>query len=117
MNKETLTLVSEKEKKIKIDQSAMPIYTITTVRGALESPNRSVGFAYKFEDADKWVRENIMNINECGYYPFAVIENVTQGIYCFPRKEHWYKFNKEKDSYEPCEKPERFKIAIGWSLG
>lgn len=94
-----------------------PIYTITTVRHALGAGSRAVGFAYTFNDADKWLRDNIMSLNELGYYPFAVIEPVTEGIYSFPRKEYWYKFNKEKERYEPCEKPERFKQVVGWSLG
>jgi len=94
-----------------------PIYTITTIRHALHAGNRAVGFAYKFEDAEQWIKDNVLNINECGYYPYAVIEPVTEGIYCYPRKEYWYKFNSEKDSYEPCEKPERFKQIVGWSLG
>ena len=94
-----------------------PIYTITTVRHALGAGSRSVGYAHKFEDADRWVRENALNINECGYYPFAVIEPIKQGIYNFDHIEHWYKYNQEKDEYEPCEKPERFKQVVSWGLG
>ena len=94
-----------------------PIFTITTIRHSLDAGSRAVGYAHKFENADRWVRENALNINECGYYPFCVIEPVVQGIYCHPRKEHWYKFNQKKDEYEPCDKPDRFKQVIGWSLG
>ena len=97
--------------------SDKPIYTITTIRPFLGDSNRAVGYAHKFEDADRWVRENVMSLNECGHYPYAVIEPVVEGIYCHPREEHWYKFDREKDRYEPCEKPDRFKQVIGWSLG
>ena len=65
----------------------------------------------------EWVKENAMDINECNYYPYVVIEPVQEGIYMHPRTEHWYKFDREKDRYEPCEKPDRFKQVIGWSLG
>ena len=94
-----------------------PIYTITTIRPAAHQYHRAVGYFYTFKDADEALRENVMDINECNYYPYAVIEPVIEGIYCHPRKEHWYKFNRQKDQYEPCEKPDRFKQIIGWSLG
>jgi hypothetical protein len=93
------------------------IYTITTVRGYLAGGSRAVGYFHSFEDADVALRDNVMDINECGYYPYAVIEPVEEGIYMHPRDEHWYRFNKEKDQYEPCEKPERYKQVVGWSLG
>ena len=94
-----------------------PIYTITTIRGFLAGGSRAVGYFHKFEDADVALRDNVMDINECGYYPYAVIEPVEEGIYMHPREEHWYRYNKEKDQYEPCEKPDRYKQVVGWSLG
>jgi len=94
-----------------------PIYTVTTIRGYLAGGSRAVGFYYIFADAEKALKENIMDLNECGYYPYAVIEPVTEGIYCYPRKEYWYQFNKEKNKYEACDKPDRFKQSIGWGLG
>jgi len=93
------------------------IYTITTIRHALMAGSRAVGYYYDFEKADRAIRENCMDINECGYYPFAVIEPLQEGIYSFPREEHWYQWNKKKEQYEPCEKPERFKKIVCWSLG
>jgi len=93
------------------------IYTITTIRGFLAGGSRAVGYAFKFEDAESWLKDNVMDINEMGYYPFAVIEPVEEGIYMHPHVEHWYQYDKEKNQYEPCEKPERYKQVIGWSLG
>lgn len=93
------------------------IFTITTIRHALLAGSRSVGYYNTFEQADQEVRNNSLDINECGYYPFAVIEPLEQGIYQYPREEFWYKWNREKDQYEPCEKPDRFKQVCGWSLG
>jgi hypothetical protein len=93
------------------------IYTVTTIRHALAAGNRSVGFFHTFEEAEQVLKENIMDINECGYYKYAVIEIVPPGIYTYPREELWYKWNHEKDSYEPCPKPERFQQVVGWSLG
>ena len=93
------------------------IFTITTIRHALLTDHRPVGWYTTLERADIEVRHNSCDINECGYYPFAVIEAIPEGIYSYPREEHWYKWNREKDQYEPCEKPDRYKMVQGWSLG
>ena len=94
-----------------------PIYTVTTIRHALAAGNRAVGFYHTFEEAEEALKENVMDINECGYYPYGVIEIVPPGIYTYPREELWYFFNKDKGVYESCEKPERFQQVVGWSLG
>jgi hypothetical protein len=93
------------------------IFTITTVRHALAAGNRAVGYAKTFEEADEWVRSNVCDISEEGYYRFAVIEPTSPGIYTFQRTEFWYKWNGEKEQYEPCGKPERFKQVVSWGLG
>jgi len=93
------------------------IYTITTIRSFLAGGSRAVGYAHSMEDANAWVVDNAMDINECGYYPYAVIEEVFEGIYSFPRKEHWYEYNKDSDTYMPCEKPDRYKSTVCWGLG
>jgi hypothetical protein len=94
-----------------------PIFTITTVRHALQAGNRAVGYYTTFEEADEIVRENVMDINESGYYFYAVIEELMPGIYMYPRKELWYKWSRDKEAYEACDKPERFQQVVGWSLG
>lgn len=94
------------------------IFTVTTIRHAmLIGGHRAVGFFHEFESAEYALVNNIMDINECGYYPFAVIEEVEPGFYTYPRKELWYQWNRDKGIYEPCEKPERFKQTVGWSVG
>ena len=95
-----------------------PIFSVTTIRNALlAGGHRAVGFFHEFEVAEKCLVENDMDINECGYYPFAVIEEVMPGFYTVPRKEMWYQWNRDQGIYEPCEKPERFKQTVAWSLG
>ena len=93
------------------------ICTITTVRGALDAGSRCVGFYHDFEKACDVVQRNICDINEMGYYPYAVIEVVGEGIYAYPRKEFWYKWNHDTERYEDCPKPEKFKQVVGWSVG
>lgn len=93
------------------------IYTITTVRHALQAGSRAVGFYYDQEVAIDNLVNNVMDIYEEGYYPYAVIECLTQGVYVYPREELWFRWNRDNGKYEPCEKPERFKQTVGWSLG
>ena len=93
------------------------IYTITTIRSFLAGGCRAVGYAHTMADANNWVVENACDINECGYYPYAVIEEVEEGIYSFPRIEHWYEYNKDNGTYMPCEKPDRYKSTVCWGLG
>lgn len=93
------------------------IYTISTIRSFLAGGCRTVGYAHDFYEAEEWVKENIMDINECGYYPFVVIEPMPQGIYIHPTKEFWYEYNKDTSTYESCEKPDRYKHTIAWSMG
>ena len=97
--------------------SDKPIYTITTIRPEAWQNHRAVGYSYTFDNAESWVKENAMDINECNYYPYVVIEPVQEGIYMHPRTEHWYKWNRAEKVYEPCEKPDKFKQIVGWSLG
>ncbi len=57
-----------------------PIYTVTTVRHALAAGNRAVGFFYTFDEAERCLVNNYMDINEGGYYFFAVIEEGESNI-------------------------------------
>jgi hypothetical protein len=92
------------------------IYTVTTLRGSLYGGTRCVGFYHDVENAKHAVEENACDINECGYYHFAVIEKVTPGIYNFELDTLWYRWDSTK-GYQPCEKPERFKRVICFGIG
>ena len=95
-----------------------PIYAVTTVRGSLGSNPRTVGFFHEFGLAEQTLKENIMDINEMGHYPYAVIERISPGIYNYPREEMWYRWNNATEGYERIlEKPERFRKVVGWGIG
>ena len=94
-----------------------PIYTITTVRVTFHHTNRCVGYYYDFKIAEEVVKSNGGDINECETYPFAVIEEVFEGLYSYPRKEIWYKWNRPKQEYIQCDKPEQFQKVCGWGIG
>jgi hypothetical protein len=98
-------------------RNKQPIFTVTTVRHALQAGSRCVGFYYTFEEAKESIIENVMDICEQGYYLYAVIEKITPGVYIYPRDETWFQWSRDAGRYESCEKPERFKQTAGWSLG
>lgn len=93
------------------------IFVITTIRHALAAGNRAVGYAKTLAEADAWVRDNACDINEDGYYKYAVIEAIEPGIYSHPKQEFWYRWDPEKELYEGCGKPERFKQVVSFGLG
>jgi len=94
-----------------------PIYTITAIRYTMFFGSRTVGFYYDFKTADEDVRNNGGDINEAGYYPYVVIEEIEEGLYIYPRNCYWYAWNRVKNKYESCEEPDRFKKIAGWGIG
>lgn len=63
-----------------------------------------MGFYHDFDDAVESVMENACDINEhC--YNYAVVEEILPGLYSYPRPRWFYKFNREKNEYEPIEEP------------
>jgi len=96
----------------------LPIYTITTIRGTVHDGIRTVGFAHDLEDAIRWVEENAMDINECNYYWYVVIEKVNPGIYNFELEQVWFRWNKPEQCYKRVtETPDQFKRIAGWGIG
>jgi len=99
------------------DINMKSIYTITTIRGTVHEGIRCVGFAHELEKAIEWVEDNAMDINECRYYWFVVIEKVSPGIYNFDMEEVWFKWHTEKGYQRLDEKPEQFKRICAWGIG
>jgi hypothetical protein len=101
------------------------IYTITTLKTihvyrnpahASELGCRCVGFFHKLEDAIETVEENYCDIYENGYYPFAVIEAVKEGMYNIGNNDEWW-FQWKYDGYEQIEKPSVLKNTCGFGIG
>jgi len=94
-----------------------PIYTITTLRGTIHDGIRCVGYTHELQTAIDMVEDNAMDINECGYYHFAVIEKVLPGFYNIDTDHVWFKWNHEKGYQRLTEKPEQFKRVCGFGIG
>ena len=101
-----------------------PIYTITVMtklelddKGWLDTGSqRIVGFRHEFDDAVEVVKENMCDIYET-IYNYAVIEKVEPFLYPDCLTRWFYKYNREKDSYEPIEEPACVKHFASFAIG
>ena len=66
---------------------------------------RCVGYVSKLEDAINIVKNNNGDLNEAGYYPYAVIENIKEGIYQYDQSPMWFVFNDDTEVYEVSKRP------------
>ena len=74
------------------------MYFITTLERDFEG-TRCVGYFSKLEDAVEAVINNYYDLNEAGYYPYAVIENIPEGIYHYDENPIWFKYDKNTNKY------------------
>lgn len=108
----------------------MDIYLITTIRHPskqfredgtfyMHRDCRCVGFADTREEGESWVLENVMDINENGYYPLAVVEKSSTGIYSFPdiKGTSWFEWDEDDNKYTRTVCPEEFKQIVGFGIG
>jgi hypothetical protein len=93
------------------------MYFITTICKDNDG-YRCVGYFSKQEDAIHAVEGNAGDINEAGYYPYAVIEHVSEGLYQYDQDPMWFKFNDETEEYEISERPSFIcKNFVGFGIG
>jgi hypothetical protein len=78
---------------------------------------RTVGFFFKYEDAEQCVLENWGDIIEARTYNIAVIEEITEGLYPFPSLEQWFKLVDDEDRFEKMDKPKCFDKVINFGIG
>lgn len=69
----------------------MKIYVIHLARN-IQSSLRFVGFFAELETAKKVVEENLADLCECGYYQYAIIEEIEEGLYAFFENPLIYKW-------------------------
>ena len=100
----------------------MKIYTISTIRSFDEHgniSNRVVGFYRSRALAEKVIETNSGDIYEQGYYPYAMIEEVEEGLYPYCPNALWYKWEGDKESgkYVPMDKPAILKHIVNFTMG
>lgn len=78
---------------------------------------RTVGYFETFEEAETRVMNNVCDLYECGYWPYAIIENIKPGLYQICEKPIFYKFNDETKKFEKIEFPEDLQHFRGFTIG
>ncbi len=104
----------------------LPIYTITTIPQDFPSrDSRCLGWLESCADAFDEVRNNSGDMSEDHHYRYVVIEEVTPGIYSFPRKEFWFEWSENRNNKNTShpgyvileKKPNRFNNVVCFSMG
>jgi hypothetical protein len=93
------------------------IYLVTCIKPVM-SPKNELQYGSKGTQARCWgwysdldtaiehVKKNVTDICEAGYYTFAVIEKVPEGILPIGVKEvKWFQWSAIKNKYLICKKP------------
>lgn len=94
------------------------MYFITTIR-YIETDNeaqndaRTIGYFRTFAEAHDKVMSNAGDMFECGYYQYAVISRMGQGLYRMPQEIQWYSSHRDErgtvDSVVTDAKPEELE--------
>ena len=79
---------------------------------------RTWGFYTNKEDALSALETNRTDMWET-VYDYAILEPYYEGIsgYAFEEDRYWFKYNREKDSYELIEAPEGVLHYVSFALG
>lgn len=93
------------------------IYTVTTFRDSLLRSPRCVGWFHDPQRAQACVERNDGNIHEDGYYTYAVVEEVNEGLYPDTPTTWFYEWSYKTKRYEAIVCPERFKDMINFGIG
>lgn len=81
--------------------------------------DRVVGYFFSFEEAEEAVLNNWGDLYEDGYYEYAVIEGLEDGLYSVDLHPQFYKWegDKETGGYKKIERPEFTKRFTGFTIG
>lgn len=98
--------------------SRKTIYTVTTLRGWDIGTPRVIGWYETYEEAERSVLFNDLDIHE-GSETYAVIEELRPGPYpCPPTSTHWFEWNEDKREYMKLSAtPKAFKSICNFGIG
>ena len=81
---------------------------------------RCVGFFENYTDAVNRVIHNSFDISEDGYYPYAILEYIPEGIYQYSDDRIGYVFSKELGEYVRLslkDLPQWISKGVGFAIG
>ena len=93
------------------------MYFVTTV--SEKHGNRCVGYFTEKETAIEVVKSNAGDINEAGYYPYAGIENIPEGLYQYDQDPIWFTYIEKTEEYKISPTPlfVRKNHFVGFGIG
>lgn len=83
------------------------MYFITTIRlidGKIDD-QRPVGYFKDYHEAKIRVEGNSFDIFECGYYKYAAIIKISEGLYPDTEEINWFEYCKITENVVPTSKP------------
>ena len=91
----------------------MVIYAITTFEKVDKSgqfpdygDTRTVGYYNEHSIAEDIIKKNTCDIFEDGYYNYACITEIKQGLYKMQNDIQWFEYNADNQSITTISKPE-----------
>ncbi len=95
------------------------MYFITTVRvidGKIDD-QRPVGYFKDYHEAEIRVEGNSFDIFESGYYKYAAIIKLGEGLYPDPEEIHWFEYFKITGNVVPINRPPVNRENMPYILG
>lgn len=71
----------------------------------------------EMETVVEGLSENMGDLEEAGYYQWAVIEETHWGLYPHIEACHWFRFDQEKGGFFPCDPPEWAANTCNFGIG
>lgn len=92
------------------------MYFITSMD--IDNDTRCVGYYSDLKKAIEIVENNTGDLNEEGYYPYIVIENIKEGIYQYDQNPMWFEYDKSLNKYVKSKRPSYIDPRyVGFSIG
>lgn len=78
---------------------------------------RLVGYFETFDKAEEIIVNNQDDIYECGYYEYAIIQNIPSGLYKYDLQPVWYQWNDINGYTKIDTIPQQYKNQCGFGIG
>jgi len=89
---------------------------LSSEEGYFRKASRAVGFYKSLYRAEITITNNYGDIREC-LYDYAVLEEITEGLYPHSLDRKVYKFNEKTGKYYPIPEPKYLKHIYGMTIG
>lgn len=76
----------------------------------------TVGYLDNYKDCKSVLQTNKCDLHE-GCYDYAVIEDISEGIYQYAKQRWFFKYDPDKNGYFEIDEPECFKHLCGFAMG